>query len=108
MQIRKMVMLVWLGVLLQGCVSPKMSEEMEGGKAKLVAGNYQQSFHELLPVAVYGRKEAQYAVGYQYYYGLGVPVDPESGIFWMQKAADQQYQPAIDALKMINGKRPPV
>lgn len=93
---------IFVTLFLQGCVSPKMGEEMEGGKAKLIAGNYKQAFHELLPVAVYGRKEAQYAVGYQYYYGLGVPEDAESGIFWMQKAADQNYQPAIDALKLIH------
>lgn len=103
--IKKFLCVVVLGVLLQGCAtSPMMAEELQGGKAKFVAGNYKGAFHDLLPIAVYGRKEAQYAVGYMYYYGMGVPQDTESGLFWMQKSADQHYQPAIDALKIIQEK----
>lgn len=98
----KNIFLILLSViLLQSCASPKMSQEMEGGRSKFLDGNYKEAFHIILPLAANGKKEAQYAVGYMYYYGLGVPRDSESGIFWMQKSAEQNYQPAKDALNLI-------
>jgi hypothetical protein len=78
-----------------------MSQEMALGKIKFSEGHYRQAFRQLLPVAVYGRPEAQYAIGYMYYYGYGPSRDSESGIFWMTKAAECHYVPAIRALEMI-------
>lgn len=95
------VLLILFCTLLQGCVSPRMSQEMVLGKIHFSDGNYKRAFRELLPVAVYGRPEAQYAVGYMYYYGYGAARDSESGIFWMTKAAEKRYVPAIRALEMI-------
>lgn len=88
-------------VLLQSCVSTTMMQQMQAGKISFTDGNYKIAFRQLLPVAVYGRREAQYAVGYMYYYGYGVPRDTESGLFWMSKAAEQQYCPAAKALMLI-------
>ncbi len=105
MQIKKIISIIsviFVMLLLQSCASPRMGEELQGGKAKFMVGNYKEAFHDLLPVAVYGRKEAQYAVGYMYYYGLGVAQDPESGLFWMKKSAEQHFAPAVDALKLIH------
>jgi len=95
---------VWLIIfcmLIQGCASPRMAQEMTLGKINFSDGHYKQAFRQLLPVAVYGRPEAQYAVGYMYYYGYGPTRDSESGIFWMTKAAEKGYVPAIRALEMI-------
>ena len=69
---------------------------------RFAEGDYKRAFHQLLPLACNGNPCAQYAVGYLYYYGYGVPEDSESGIFWMQKAASQGYVPAIKALSEIN------
>lgn len=74
---------------------------MHDGEYDFKAGNYKDAFHRLLPVAVQGRPEAQYAVGYMYYYGYGIPQDNESGVFWMERAAAQNYAPAKTALEMI-------
>lgn len=93
-------------ILLASCAatSPKMSQELEQGKVNFIAGNYKAAFHELLPVAGKGNAQAEYAVGYMYYYGYGVSQDSESGIFWMQKAANQNFEPAIKALDVIHRK----
>lgn len=87
--------------MLLSCASTKLSQELIGGKALFRAGDYHEAFHTLLPAAAAGRPEAQYAVGYMYYYGYGTPQDSESGMFWMQKSAEQNYQPAIKALNQI-------
>jgi DamX protein len=83
------------------CASSKLSLDMHDGKSEFKAGDYKQAFHHLLPVAVQGRAEAQYAVGYMYYYGYGVPQDNESGLFWMERSASQNFESARKALEMI-------
>src|SRR5579862_5412357 len=101
MIVRNSLLIIFASIFLSACASPKMSQELEGGKMKFSEGDYKEAFHELLPIAVKGRMEAQYAVGYMYYNGLGVAQDNESGIFWMTKSADQHYEPAENALQMI-------
>jgi TPR repeat protein len=103
-QIKNILLIMLAAFFLQACTSPKLSQELEGGKFQFSNGNYKVAFHQLLPLAAAGKKEAQYAVGYMYYYGLGVSRDSESGIFWMRQAANQDYAPAISALKMITEK----
>jgi septal ring-binding cell division protein DamX len=95
-------------LLLAACAtnSSKQSFEYQKGKSSFENGYYKDAFHQLLPVAAQGKPEAQYAVGYMYYYGYGVPEDTESGTFWMTKAADQNYPPAIRALQIIHHPTP--
>src|SRR5579872_2094784 len=84
----------------------KQSFNYQQGKSSFEAGDYKEAFHQLLPIAAQGKPDAQYAVGYMYYYGYGVSEDSESGIFWMTKSAEQNYPPAIKALQLIH-QRPP-
>lgn len=93
-------------ITLSACASARMAQELEIGKINYGEGKYKTAFHQLLPVAVNGNPQAQYAVGYMYYYGYGVPRDSESGLFWMNKAAAQKYPPAIKALYLINQVQP--
>jgi len=81
-----------------------MSQEVEQGKMHFIAGNYRYAFRELLPAAVKGNLQAEYAVGYMYYYGYGTSQDTDTGIFWMQKAAAQNFEPAVKALGIIHHK----
>jgi TPR repeat protein len=101
MQIKKLVFTVFALLSLAGCgmTSPGMYEELQQGKHTFAAGDYATAFHQLLPVAINGNKEAQYAVGYMYYNGLGVATDTETGVDWMKKSAQQGYAPAENALK---------
>lgn len=95
------ILLILICLLLQGCMSTRMTEQMQLGRLKFSEGKYKQAFRDLLPVAVYGKAPAEYAVGYMYYYGYGVARDPECGLFWMTKAAERNYLPAIIALDLI-------
>lgn len=72
---------------------------MQQGKRYFQEGYYKKSMMLFLPLACDGNPEAQYAVGYMYYYGYGVTQDKDVGYFWIQRAADQHYLPAISALK---------
>ncbi len=102
MRLKRCLIVISIALLLQACASPKMSQELERGKLTFKNGEYQKAFHQLLPIAAKGRAEAQYAVGYMYYYGYGVAEDTESGIFWITKSAEQHYLPAIQALAVLS------
>lgn len=79
--------------------------QFKQGRKAFDAGDFTVAFRILLPVAVEGDVQAQYAVGYMYYYGLGVTEDTESGIFWIKKAAYKGYPPAVNALAEIASKK---
>ena len=68
---------------------------LENGKRLFEEGFYKKAMQQLLPVAVNGNAEAQYAVGYMYYYGFGVAQDTNVGYFWIQRSAAQHYTPAV-------------
>lgn len=90
---------------LTGCAtmsySPKTTSMLQQGKRDFDGGYYKTAMRELLPVACDGNAEAQYAVGYMYYYGFGVAQDTDVGAFWINRSAQQHYQPAINALQII-------
>lgn len=106
--IQKTVGVVFIAIclVLQSCASAKMAQELQLGKMTFESGDYSLAFHQLLPLAAQGNPEAQYAVGYMYYFGYGTTQDEHAGIYWMEKAAQQGYSPAIVALEKIHGKRP--
>jgi TPR repeat protein len=74
--------------------------QLQEGKQAFQYQHYDKSFKLLLPLAEKGNAEAQYAVGYSYYYGKGVLEDQEKGQYWINKAAQQGYPLAIRALEV--------
>jgi septal ring-binding cell division protein DamX len=100
-QIGRYILLILICLLLQSCASTYNAERLQGGKVSFMAGDFKSAFHQLLPLAAEGVPQAEYGVGYMYYYGYGVTQDSESGIFWMNKAANAHYPPAIKALAAI-------
>ncbi|OGT45519.1 MAG: hypothetical protein A3E83_05595 [Gammaproteobacteria bacterium RIFCSPHIGHO2_12_FULL_41_20] len=102
-------MLVTVSLSFTACVttSPKMAEELQLGKRNFEAGYYKRAFQTLLPLAAAGKAEAEYAVGYMYYYGYGVAQDTDTGRFWINKAAEQKYPPAIKALQLMDQQANP-
>lgn len=97
--------------LLIGCAShgPYMSfkskSELAQGQRYFNDGFYKRSMGLLLPLACDGNPEAQYAVGYMYYYGYGVSQDTEVGYFWICRSAEHGYIPAQKALEMIGKEK---
>lgn len=78
-----------------------VASELQQGKRFFTDGYYKRAMRVLLPLACDGSPEAQYAVGYMYYYGLGVAQDTEVGFFWISRAASRNFYPAIKALESI-------
>ncbi len=101
--------LLFIAIFLSACSSKVVvTSELAQGKRYFEAGYYKSAMHDLLPLATDGNAEAQYAVGYMYYYGYGVSQDVEVGHFWIKRSANQHYQPAIKALEMIDKNQPSV
>jgi TPR repeat protein len=63
--------------------------------------DYRSAFIRLKPEAKKGNREAQYAVGYMYYYGQGVVEDRKKAGFWIKKAAEQGQADAKKALSLL-------
>lgn len=66
--------------------------------------NYREAFIHLKPEADRGQPDAEYAVGYMYYYGQGVTEDRKKACIWISRAAAKGQVDAIRALKMIKQK----
>ena len=97
------LLIISLFLFLCSCSSTlATTSELQQGKRYFEAGYYKSAMHDLLPLATNGNAEAQYAVGYMYYYGYGVSQDTDVGHFWIKRAADQNFKPAIQALAMID------
>ena len=91
--------------LLTGCDGPGVSAYHRGNHA-YEYGDYNEAFANYLYAANQGVVPAQYAVGYQYYYGLGTKRDEPKGIKWLQCAAHHSLR-AQYALHLIQENRPP-
>ncbi len=72
------------------------------GKNNFEAGNYATAYRQLLPPAVRGNKDAQYAVGYMYYYGKGIDRNADLAENWLRKAANKGDSRARAMLKELN------
>lgn len=67
---------------------------------------YQCSSTLISQAARSGDPDAQYALGYLYYYGIGVTQDRQTGLVWIRKAASQGQPVAQQALKALSANQP--
>lgn len=98
-------------ILLQGCAShppaPPPGEAAHAeAKAAYLANDYQRTLGIVEPLAVGGEAWAQYTLGYMYYYGRGVAMDRQMAKQWIQRAAQQGYKPAQQALQRLSTSAP--
>jgi len=63
--------------------------------------NYREAFVRLVPEAEKGCPDAQYAVGYMYYYGQGVVEDKKKAWNWIHAAAKAEQPDAVAAVKLL-------
>jgi TPR repeat protein len=82
-----------------------VTSELAQGERDFTQGYYKKAMHRLLPLACDGNAQAQYAVGYMYYYGLGVAQDTDVGYFWISRSAQKHFLPAQEALNTIQKNR---
>lgn len=92
------VMLVTL--CITACSDSSLSA-YQAGSIAYQKGHYKTAYHHFLYAAKRNLPAAQYAVGYQYYYGIGTPADTFKSVYWFKRAAPQSKR-AVYALEKIN------
>ena len=105
--VRKRILFILLCceiIFLSACIGP--NARLDAGIKSFKQQNYRDAFVRLLPIAKRGNLDAQYAVGYMYYYGQGVVPDKRKAIHWIREAAKAGQPDAQAALDIIHNKPP--
>ena len=101
----------WIGIvvwLLSACMNSAMN--LREGIKSFQVQDYRQAFIRLKPEAQKGTPEAQYAVGFMYYYGQGIIEDRRKAWYWITEAAkngNQDAKAAMVVLKKHSGRVDP-
>lgn len=95
--------LVVLVSLLSGCATSGLN--LREGIRSFQVQDYRQAFIRLKPEAEKGQADAEYAIGYMYYYGQGVVEDRKKAWYWITQAANAGQVDAQQAVKILGKKR---
>lgn len=95
----KLIGIILLIPMMISCVFGALN--LREGIISFKAQDYRKAFIRLKPEAMKGQPDAQYAVGYMYYYGQGVVEDKEKAWFWINSAAHAGQIDAIEAVKIL-------
>ncbi|MBV53166.1 MAG: hypothetical protein CL816_03760 [Coxiellaceae bacterium] len=95
--ITSVVVIGFSSVLMVGCVNKTTSSssaQSASVTASACSGNlylekYNCSLESVQQAALSGNPDAQYALGYMYYNGIGTIKDEQTGMLWIQRAASQ-------------------
>ncbi len=88
--------------LLSGCVTNGLN--LREGIRSFQIQDYRQAFIRLKPEAEKGQPDAEYAIGYMYYYGQGVVEDRKKAWYWITRAAKTGQVDAQQAVKILGRK----
>ncbi|NCT57834.1 MAG: sel1 repeat family protein [Legionella sp.] len=98
------IVLMSLGFLsLTACMTTSLN--LRQGIYNFKVQNYREAFIRLVPEAEKGCPDAQYAVGYMYYYGQGVVENKEKAWNWIHAAAKANQPDAIAAVRLLRQER---
>ena len=97
----KLVIVILFIPFLSGCFAHVIN--LRQGIHDFRVEEYRRAFIRLKPEAIRGQPDAQYAVGYMYYYGKGVVEDRKKAWFWINAAAHASQPDAIIAIQVIEG-----
>ena len=82
---------------------PSLSRlQFEEGKSYFLNNEYQKAAELLLPLAMQGNTQSQYAVGYLFYYGFGLPRHEGQARHWIKIAAEGGSKKAQTAFTLLN------
>ena len=101
----RVVMISVLALGLTACMGPINKNVVTGNQA-FVARDYATAFIYYRSAASFNNPPAQYALGYMYFYGLGVHADRQQAINWWTKAANWNYGPARRAMALLDRDMP--
>lgn len=96
----KICKVIVLSLFISSCM--RSSLNLTQGINSFRVQDYRSAFVRLKPEAEKGNHEAQYAVGYMYYYGQGVVEDRRKAWFWITKSAESGNKDAIKAVALLN------
>lgn len=99
------VSLLLISLLLSACASPPDSA-FKLGRLQLHERHYAAAYNNFAFASSYNIPEAQYAVGYMYYYGYGVKQNQSLGIRWISRAAANGDPRAQSALNYYRDNEP--
>lgn len=94
-----------LSIFLTACNNTP-TQQVQVAKSQYLTSNYRASFYTTYNAAQLGNRDAEYALGYFYYYGIGVPRDVVKGRIWISKAANHGLPAAIEAMQLMNRAAP--
>ncbi len=97
--------LMFGSILIQGCIPAHQEYIYNQGVMYYSYQQYTRAFIMLAPLARQGNPDAQYAIAYLYYYGLGVVEDQMVAEYWLNKASMQGQPLAIIAIQCIDKNR---
>jgi len=100
--LRRFVTLVFIILFLSSCFTA--SYNLRIGISCFKTQDYRRAFIRLKPEAEKGQPDAQYAIGYMYYYGKGVVENRKKALSWIKCAASAGQPDAVEALKILKGK----
>lgn len=93
------VVIISLLTLLSGCATRAIN--LREGIKSFQVQDYRQAFIRLKPEAIEGQADAQYAVGYMYYYGQGVVENRKKAWYWINCAARKGQPDAMLAVRIL-------
>jgi TPR repeat protein len=96
---RLLIAVIFIPALVACAVSSAMN--LREGIDSFRLEDYRKAFIRLKPEAERGQPDAQYAVGYMYYYGKGVVEDRKKAWFWINAAANLGQPEAKEALAIL-------
>lgn len=96
--LRRLIYIFIFFASLTGCAAQVLHES----KLSFANQDFVTAFKNMLPLAEKGNAEAQYAIGYMYYYGKGTVEDQQRGEEWIRKAAAQGQTQAVQAMSMFD------
>ena len=93
--------------LSAGCISQHslMAKDYHHAEQNFSAGKYRAAFRQLQAPAKTGNPDAQYALGYLYFYGKVTKINEAEALTWFQSAAENGQHEAIYALKIIDDRQ---
>lgn len=87
---------------ITACVPPKRANrQLETAKLLFKEQDYSGAAEYLKPLAAEGDADAEYALGYLYFYGKGVPQDVLKGRELIQSAAKKSQANALKAIDVM-------
>ena len=93
---------------LTGCASWGARQNKRYEQQKRAAQKYSTQADQIKESAYSGDPDAEYALGYMYYYGKnGLERDPEVGQQWIAKAAEQGQPQAVEAIALLQQAQHP-